>query len=341
MSTHAQHQQSLVKRCCRGLLQLSTSQPALAHKSHKQSLPHATFCLPLGNCAPAASRNPPAWSGQSSRCQRYGCQPRQHDMFSTADLQAAIKPAPAGSAAAMAADGSLSAPGTETAFALPAVASVRLSRCPHWRLSCPARVRNGACLHSLRRTARGSLTCTRGTLTVNMTSSLPRERPPSRSSSREASWLRWTLARHKEPTLVWAGPVHHRPTAPASLSKLPRLACLAASGTVKKIIEINPYLLGTMAGGAADCAYWERNLGVHCRLYELRNKERISVAAASKVLCNMLLRYKGYGLSVGTMITGWDKTVSWAWPSSRACDLPKVASPHAFLAGPSAVLRGQ
>jgi 20S proteasome alpha/beta subunit len=30
----------------------------------------------------------------------------------------------------------------------------------------------------------------------------------------------------------------------------------AASGTVKKVIEINPYLLGTMAGGAADCQYW-------------------------------------------------------------------------------------
>ncbi len=29
-----------------------------------------------------------------------------------------------------------------------------------------------------------------------------------------------------------------------------------ASQTVKKVIEINPYLLGTMAGGAADCAYW-------------------------------------------------------------------------------------
>ena len=26
-----------------------------------------------------------------------------------------------------------------------------------------------------------------------------------------------------------------------------------ASGSVKKVIEINPYLLGTMAGGAADC----------------------------------------------------------------------------------------
>eukprot|EP01112_Ceratiomyxa_fruticulosa_P000597 TRINITY_DN1053_c0_g1_i2.p1 TRINITY_DN1053_c0_g1~~TRINITY_DN1053_c0_g1_i2.p1 ORF type:complete len:266 (-),score=49.49 TRINITY_DN1053_c0_g1_i2:147-944(-) len=81
-----------------------------------------------------------------------------------------------------------------------------------------------------------------------------------------------------------------------------------ASGTVKKVIEINPYLLGTMAGGAADCSFWERELGRRCRLYELRNKERISVAAASKLLCNMVYAYKGYGLSMGTMVTGWDKT---------------------------------
>ena len=38
-----------------------------------------------------------------------------------------------------------------------------------------------------------------------------------------------------------------------------------ASQTVKKVIEINPYLLGTMAGGAADCAYWERQLAFSCR----------------------------------------------------------------------------
>eukprot|EP00039_Didymoeca_costata_P018302 m.332974 g.332974 ORF g.332974 m.332974 type:complete len:281 (-) comp17038_c0_seq1:2208-3050(-) len=80
-----------------------------------------------------------------------------------------------------------------------------------------------------------------------------------------------------------------------------------ASQTVKKVIEINPYLLGTMAGGAADCAYWERVLAMQCRLYELRNKERISVAAASKLLANMVYRYKGMGLSMGTMVCGWDK----------------------------------
>ncbi len=63
-----------------------------------------------------------------------------------------------------------------------------------------------------------------------------------------------------------------------------------------------------MAGGAADCSFWERNLGRECRLYELRNKERISVAAASKLLSNMVYNYKGMGLSMGTMVTGWDKT---------------------------------
>lgn len=79
-----------------------------------------------------------------------------------------------------------------------------------------------------------------------------------------------------------------------------------ASGTVKKVIEINPFLLGTMAGGAADCMFWERHLGMECRLYELRNGRRITVAAASKLLANTMRSYRGYGLSMGTMITGWD-----------------------------------
>ena len=43
------------------------------------------------------------------------------------------------------------------------------------------------------------------------------------------------------------------------------------------------------------------------RLYELRNKERISVAAASKILGNIVYSYRGMGLSMGTMVCGWDK----------------------------------
>ena len=81
-----------------------------------------------------------------------------------------------------------------------------------------------------------------------------------------------------------------------------------ASQTVKKVIEINPFLLGTMAGGAADCSYWERYLGMRCRLFELEHKKRISVAAASKILSNITYQYKQQGLSMGTMICGWDET---------------------------------
>ncbi|KAG5518485.1 hypothetical protein PMAC_002881 [Pneumocystis sp. 'macacae'] len=80
-----------------------------------------------------------------------------------------------------------------------------------------------------------------------------------------------------------------------------------ASQTVKKVIEINDYLLGTMAGGAADCQFWETVLRMECRLYELRYKTRISVAAASKILANIVYSYKGMGLSMGTMICGWDE----------------------------------
>lgn len=85
-----------------------------------------------------------------------------------------------------------------------------------------------------------------------------------------------------------------------------RHVCTTASQTVKKVIEINPYLLGTMAGGAADCQFWQRNLGVQCKAYELEHKRRISVRAASKLLANTLYGYKGMGLSMGTMIAGWD-----------------------------------
>ncbi|KAL3314742.1 Proteasome subunit beta type-8 [Cichlidogyrus casuarinus] len=80
-----------------------------------------------------------------------------------------------------------------------------------------------------------------------------------------------------------------------------------SSATVEKILRINPYMLGTMAGGAADCQFWERVLSKQCRLFELRNRERISVAAASKLLNSMVYNYKNQGLSMGVMIAGYDK----------------------------------
>jgi 20S proteasome subunit beta 5 len=43
---------------------------------------------------------------------------------------------------------------------------------------------------------------------------------------------------------------------------------------------------------------------MQCRLHELRHKRRISVAAASKILANLVYGYKGMGLSMGTMCAG-------------------------------------
>lgn len=97
-----------------------------------------------------------------------------------------------------------------------------------------------------------------------------------------------------------------------------------------KCLEVTDEIFATMAGGAADCQFWIRNLSRQCRcvykcfnqlvslthysysffrLWELQNKEKMSVAAASKMLTNMLYNYKNMGLSVGTMIGGFDKTV--------------------------------
>lgn len=80
-----------------------------------------------------------------------------------------------------------------------------------------------------------------------------------------------------------------------------------ASQTVNKVIEINRYLLGTMAGGAADCYYWENLTGLYAKKYELENGKRITAAAASMYLSNNVYRYKGYGLSMSTMICGYDE----------------------------------
>lgn len=78
------------------------------------------------------------------------------------------------------------------------------------------------------------------------------------------------------------------------------------SKTVKKVIEINDFLLGSLAGGAADCQFWLRKLNLWCTVYELKYGERSSVGAAANFLSNMINDYRGRDLSMGTMISGFD-----------------------------------
>jgi hypothetical protein len=54
-----------------------------------------------------------------------------------------------------------------------------------------------------------------------------------------------------------------------------------------------------------DCQYWLAYLGMQCRLHELRHKRRISVAAASKILANLVYSYKGMGLSMVSNLTSY------------------------------------
>lgn len=80
-----------------------------------------------------------------------------------------------------------------------------------------------------------------------------------------------------------------------------------ATQSINKVIEVNKFLLGTMAGCAADCYFWEKKMGIYCKKFELENGFRISTNTASLYLSNSVHQYKGMGLSLGTMVCGWDK----------------------------------
>mmetsp|Transcript_11838 Transcript_11838/g.17376 ORF Transcript_11838/g.17376 Transcript_11838/m.17376 type:complete len:257 (+) Transcript_11838:75-845(+) len=90
------------------------------------------------------------------------------------------------------------------------------------------------------------------------------------------------------------------------------LGNFVGSKTVEKVLPINSHMLGTMAGGAADCSYWIREVQAEADLFHLTYGYRMSVARASKLLANILDEYhkKGLDLSVGTMITGFDDNKS-------------------------------
>lgn len=61
---------------------------------------------------------------------------------------------------------------------------------------------------------------------------------------------------------------------------------------------VQPIVSIGMQNSEISVDYRETFLGKECRLHELRNKERISVAAASKLLSNIVYGYKGMGLSM-------------------------------------------
>lgn len=93
----------------------------------------------------------------------------------------------------------------------------------------------------------------------------------------------------------------------AAVDSRASLGNFVGSKTTQKVLPVNSHILGTMAGGAADCMFWIRKLKTYALLHELTNNgRRMSVARASRLLSNFLYQNRGLDLSVGTMIMGYD-----------------------------------
>ena len=78
------------------------------------------------------------------------------------------------------------------------------------------------------------------------------------------------------------------------------------SKTTQKVLPINDKMLGTMAGGAADCSFWIRKLQAEARLYQLSEDQCIPVSRASRILADWLYANRALDLSVGSMVMGYD-----------------------------------
>jgi len=87
------------------------------------------------------------------------------------------------------------------------------------------------------------------------------------------------------------------------------LGSYVGSKTVKKVFPITKFILGTMAGGAADCTYWIRRVAAEVNALENEDSDKteIQVGTVAKLLSKYLRQYKGSDISVGTMISGWDE----------------------------------
>lgn len=94
----------------------------------------------------------------------------------------------------------------------------------------------------------------------------------------------------------------------AAVDSRASIGSFVGSKTVQKVLPVSKTILGTMAGGAADCSYWIRFLRHESKLHELTHDGRaMSVARASRLLSSVLYANRGLDLSVGTMIMGYDK----------------------------------
>ncbi|XP_062260291.1 proteasome subunit beta type-11a [Platichthys flesus] len=100
---------------------------------------------------------------------------------------------------------------------------------------------------------------------------------------------------------------------------------LVASPTVNKITPIHSHLVATSSGSGADCMLWERLLTRELRLYQLRNRRRLSICGTAKLLSFMLHPFKGTDVCVALTLCGWDTGAGSTDLSSLIDDSSSVA----------------
>ena len=70
------------------------------------------------------------------------------------------------------------------------------------------------------------------------------------------------------------------------------------SRCVKKVFPVSKSIVATMAGGAADCAYWIRRVATAARGLEYKYSASLNAGAIARLLSSSLREYKGQGMCI-------------------------------------------
>lgn len=77
------------------------------------------------------------------------------------------------------------------------------------------------------------------------------------------------------------------------------------SRTVRKVFPVGERVIATMAGGAADCAYWIRHTATQVKRLEYQCSSSLRTGVYAKLLASSMREYRGSDISLGTMVAGW------------------------------------
>ena len=90
-----------------------------------------------------------------------------------------------------------------------------------------------------------------------------------------------------------------------AVDSMASVGAYVGSRTVRKIFPVGNRVVATMAGGAADCAYWIRNTATQVKRLEYQCGVPLQTVVYAKLLAASMREYRGKDLSLGTMVAGW------------------------------------